>query len=329
MHRIATRIGGLALAALLALAAPASAQTKWVMASPYPDGNYHTQTIRFFLAELEKAAPGKLQVQLHSNASLLPLLQIKRAVQTGQVQLGEILLGAYGNEDPIFEVDFIPFLATTYPEARRLHEASEPALRARFEKQGVTPLYYVPWPSQALYGKAELRSLEDLKGSRFRAQTPIIARMAELMGATPVLVQAADVPQAFATGIVNAMLTSAQTGADSAAWDFAKYVYDIGFTLTRNAVLVNTRAFMALDPATRTAMRDAAAKAMEHGWAAAKESEPVQLDRLRSHGMQTPEPSPALLAGLRAIGAKQEEEWAQKAGPDGRALLERYRALAK
>ena len=323
MHRIAT----LALVALLALAGPAGAQTKWVMASPYPEANYHTQTIKFFLAELEKAAPGALQVQLHSNASLLPLLQIKRAVQTGQVQLGEILLGAYGNEDPIFEVDFIPFLATTYPEARKLHEASEPALRARFEKQGVTPLYYVPWPSQSIYGKAEIRSLEDLKGSRFRAQTPIIARMAELMGATPVLVQAADVPQAFATGIVNAMLTSAQTGADSAAWDFAKYVYDIGFTLTRNAVLVNTRAFMALDPAVRTAMRDAAARAMEHGWAAAKESEPVQLDRLRGHGMQTPEPSPALLAGLRAIGAKQEEEWVQKAGPDGRALLARYRAL--
>ncbi|MDO9707762.1 TRAP transporter substrate-binding protein [Paracraurococcus lichenis] len=325
MHRLMT----LALAALLALATRAEAQTKWVMATPYPEGNYHTQTIRFFLAEVEKAAPGKLQVQLHTNGSLLPQLQIKRAVQTGQVQLGEILLGAYGNEDPVFEVDFIPFLASTYPQARALQAASEPALRARLEKQGVTPLYFVPWPSQALYGKGEIRSLEDLKGARFRAQTPIIARMAELLGATPVLVQAADVPQAFATGIVNAMLTSAQTGADSAAWDFSKYVYDIGFTLTRNAVLVNTRAFMALDEATRAAMRDAAAKAMEQGWAEAKASEAVQMEKLRSHGMQVGEPTPELLAGLRAIGAKQEEEWATKAGPDGRALLEKYRALLK
>jgi TRAP-type C4-dicarboxylate transport system substrate-binding protein len=325
MHRIMF----LALAAILAFALPSHAQTRWVMATPYPEGNYHTQTIRYFLSEVEKAAPGKLQVQLHPNASLLPLVQIKRAVQTGQVQLGEILLGAYGNEDPVFEVDFIPFLASTYPQARALQAASEPVIRARLERQGITPLYFVPWPSQALYGKGEIRSLDDLKGARFRAQTPIIARMAELMGATPVLVQAADVPQAFATGIVNAMLTSAQTGADSAAWDFACYVYDIGFTLTRNAVLVNTRAFMALDDATRNAIRDAAAKAMERGWEAARASEQVQMDKLRSHGMQAPTPSPELLTQLRAIGAKQEEEWAQKAGPEGRALLERYRSLLK
>jgi TRAP-type transport system periplasmic protein len=325
MHRIVA----LALAAVLAAASPALAQTKWVMASPYPDANYHTQTIKFFLAEVEKAAPGKLAVQLHPNGSLLPLLQIKRAVQTSQVQLGEILLGAYGNEDPIFEVDFIPFLAATYPQARALHAATEPALRARLEKQGITPLYFVPWPSQALYGKNEIRSLDDLKGARFRSQTPIIARMAELIGATPVMVQAADVPQAFATGIVNALLTSAQTGADSAAWDFSKYVYDIGFTLTRNVVMVNTRAFMALDDATRAAIRDAAAKAMEHGWEAAKASEQVQMAKLKANGMQTPEPSPELMAQLRAVGAKQEEEWAVKAGPDGRALLERYRSLLK
>ena len=146
MHRIVA----LALAAVLAAATPARAQTKWVMATPYPDANFHTQTIKFFLAEVEQAAPGKLAVQLHPNASLLPLLQIKRAVQTGQVQLGEILLGAYGNEDPIFEVDFVPFLAATYPQARALHAATEPALRARLEKQGITPLYFVPWPSQAL-----------------------------------------------------------------------------------------------------------------------------------------------------------------------------------
>jgi TRAP-type C4-dicarboxylate transport system substrate-binding protein len=153
--------------------------------------------------------------------------------------------------------------------------------------------------------------------------------MAELIGATPVMVQAADVPQAFATGIVNALLTSAQTGADSAAWDFSRYVYDIGFTLTRNAVMVNTRAFMALDEATRAAIRDAAAKAMEHGWAAARASEEVQMAKLKANGMTAPEPSPELMTQLRAVGAKQEEEWAVKAGPDGRALLERYRALLK
>ncbi len=317
----------LALVALLAWATPGAAQTRWVMATPYPEANYHTETIKWFLAEIERLAPGKLVVQLHPNASLMPLSQIKRAVQSGQIQMGEILLGAFGNEDPIFDVDSIPFIASTYAMEAKLHEAAEPAIRARLERQGITPLYMVPWPSQALYTRAELRTLEDLKGSRFRSQTPIVARMAELMGATPVMVQAAEVPQAFATGIVNAMLTSAQTGADSAAWDFSKYHYNIGFSRTRNAVIVNTRAFMALDPATRDAIRAAAAQARPRGIAAAEASEKVMTERLRAGGMQIMTPSPELMAQLQAIGVKQEQEWVAKAGPDGAALLARYRQL--
>lgn len=317
-----------ALAVLgLGLATPsAQAQTRWVMATPYPEGAFHTQNLRWFLSEIERLAPGKLVVQLHTNATLMPLNQIKRAVQTGQVQMGEVLLGAFGNEDPIYEIDFIPFLATTYPQQVVLHEVTGPAVRARLERQGITALYMVPWPSQLLYTRTELRTVEDLKGTRFRAQTPTISRMAELLGAMPTTVQAAEVPQAFATGIVNVLLTSAQTGVDTAAWDFSRYVTDIGFTLTRNVIMVNTRAFMALDEPTRAAIRDAAARAEVRGREAAAASEPVMMERLRAQGMIITPPSPVLMEGLRAVGAIQEREWLAKAGPDGAALLERYRA---
>jgi TRAP-type C4-dicarboxylate transport system substrate-binding protein len=330
MHRLVTA----ALAALVAMlaplgAGPAPAQSRWVMATAYPDANFHTQTVRAFLADIEAAAPGKLAVQLHTNASLMPLTQIKRGVQTGQVQLGEFLLGAYGNEDPVYEVDFIPFLASNWTEGRALGQAVEPAIRARLERQGLTALYMVPWPSQGLYSRTELRSVEDLRGSRFRAQTPIIARMAELLGATPVLVQAADIPQAFATGIVNAMVTSAQTGVDSAAWDYSKYFYNIGFTLTRNVVVANTRALRSLDAETQGAITAAAERAAARGLEASQASERQMTARLQAQGMQTPVPSESLMSGLRAIGARQEEEWLAKAGPDGRAMLDRYRALLR
>lgn len=323
MHRIIAA----AVAALVAVTTPALAQTRWVMATAYPETNFHTQTIRAFLADIEAAAPGKLAVQLHPNASLMPLPQIKRGVQTGQIQLGEFLLGAHGNEDPIYEVDFLPFLVTGWDQGRALGQAIEPAIRARLERQGLTALYMVPWPSQGLYTGTELRSAEDLKGARFRAQTPVIARMAELLQATPVLVQAADIPQAFATGIINAMVTSAQTGVDSAAWDYSKYFYNIGFTLTRNVVVANTRALKALDAPTQAAILAAAERAATRGWEASEASEKVMTARLQAQGMNTPAPSEALMTQLRAIGARQEAEWVQKAGPEGKAMLDRYRAL--
>jgi TRAP-type C4-dicarboxylate transport system substrate-binding protein len=319
------------LAALtaFAFASPASAQTRWVAATAYPDSNYHTQNLREFLRDVEQTTRGGMAVQVHTNGSLLPMPQIKRAVQTGQIQLGEILLAAYGNEDPLFELDFIPFLADTWAKARALNEVTEPLLRARFERQGMTLLYLANWPSQAFVTRTEISRVEDLRGARFRAQSTTLARLAELVGASPVTVQQAEVAQAFSAGIVNVMITSAQTSVDTSAWDFARYFYDVGMMYVRNAVLVNSRAFAALDEATRTAMREAAARAAARAPGLAQASERTMTERLRAHGMLTPEPSPELVAAMRGLGERMAREWAQKAGPEGQQALERYRALVQ
>jgi TRAP-type C4-dicarboxylate transport system substrate-binding protein len=314
-------------AAALALPALARAQTRWVMATAYPDGNYHTRNIRQFLQESEQASGGKLAVQLHSNASLLPMPQIKRGIQTGQVQMGEILMAAYGNEDPFFEVDFIPFLADTWDRAKALHQVTEPILKTRFERQGLTLLYCGFWPSQAFWTRTPLTKIEDLRGSRFRAQAPTLVRLAELLGAQPVIVQQAEVPQGFSAGIINVMVTSAATGVDTSAWDYVKYATFMGMTYVRNAILVNTRALQALDAPTREALQAAALKAGERSPGLGQESERSMSARLVQQGMILPEVDPKLLADLRAIGARMAEEWAQKAGPEGQQMLARYRAL--
>jgi TRAP-type C4-dicarboxylate transport system substrate-binding protein len=312
-----------------AIASPASAQSRWVVATAYPDGNYRTQNLREFLRDVEQATGGRLAVQVHTNGSLLPMPQIKRAVQTGQIQLGEILLAAYGNEDPLFEVDFIPFLADTWDKARALGGVTEPLLRARFERQGMTLLYLANWPSQAFVTRTEIRRVEDLRGARFRAQSTTLARLAEFVGASPVTVQQAEVAQAFSTGIVNVMITSAQTSVGTSAWDFARYFYDVGMMYVRNAVLVNSRSFAALDEATRAAMREAATRAAGRGPGLAQASERAMTERLRAHGMLTPEPSPELVTAMRGLGERMAREWAQKAGPEGQQALERYRALVQ
>ena len=322
---------GLGLALLLGLmgtaAAPAAAQTRWVMATPYAE-NFHTLNIRQFVADVEKATEGRLAIQLHANASLLPMAQIKRGVQTGQVQLGEILLSAYANEDPFFEVDGVPFLAWTWPQAEALNAATEPFIRTRLERQGLTLLYMVHWDAQGFYAKTEIRSLADLRGTRFRAYNNVTARMAELMGATPVTVQAAEVSQAFATNVIQSMFTSAQTGVNVTAWDFTRYWYNVGGMRTRNAVFANTRALQALDAPSRAALLAAAATAAARGKEMAKAAELAMADRLRSQGMQLPPPTEAMMAELKAIGETQTAEWVQRAGPEGTEMLARYRAAA-
>jgi len=201
----------LAGAAGLAALSPSlsQAQTRWQMATPYADGNLHTRNIRTFIEDIQKASNGQLAVQLHSNGALLKMPEIKRGVQTGQAQLGEILMSAYGNEDPFFEVDSVPQLVTSTAQARKLAELQRPYVEARLQRQGITLLYMVPWPQSGFYTNVPVESIETLRGMKMRTFNALTNRFATLAGATPTLVQQAEVPQAFATGVVNAMVTSA------------------------------------------------------------------------------------------------------------------------
>lgn len=320
---------GSALAALSSGVFPSDAaaqRTRWQFATPYPDGNFHTQNIREFVKEIESAVPG-FSIVVHSNASLLRMPEIKRGVQTGQVQMGEILLSAYGNEDPMFEVDGIPMLVTNFTQARVLNGLQRPYIQARFARQGLTLLYMVPWPQSGFYTNAPLTSLEGLKGTKFRTFNAATQRFATLVGATPVLVQVAELAQAFATGVVNAMVTSAATGVDSQAWDYVKYFVPVGFTRTKNAVFCSTRALNSLPVAVQTAIRNAAERAEQRGWDLAQEQEVSRQRQLAERGMIVTDPAPQkLMEDLARIGNIMVDEWLQKAGPDGRALIEAYRA---
>ena len=304
----------------------ADAQARWQCATPYPDGNFHTRNLRQMLEEVDQAGGGALSVQMHTNASLLPMPQIKRGVQTGQVQMGEVLISAYGNEDPFFEVDSIPQLVTSTAQARLLRQKARPFVEARFNRQGLVLLYEVPWPPSGLYTNVAVPTVEALRGTRMRTFNVMTNRFATLVGATPTLVQAAEIPQAFAAGIVNVMVTSAQTGVDSQAWDFVKVFTPIGFTRTMNTIFVQRRALEALPAAQQEALRAAAARAETRGWQMSDEAGASQQAILAQRGMQVLEPTAELLAGLAAIGRTQAEEWAGRAGEDGRRVLDAYRA---
>jgi TRAP-type C4-dicarboxylate transport system substrate-binding protein len=315
---------GLGLPALLS--GTAQAQARWQCATAYPDGNFHTRNLKQMFEEVAQATGGALQVTMHTNASLLPMPQIKRGVQQGQVQVGEVLISAYGNEDPFFEVDSIPQLVTSTAMARTLREKARPFVEARFNRQGLVVLYEVPWPPSGLYTHTPVPTIEALKGTRMRTFNTMTNRFATLVGASPTLVQAAEIPQAFATGVVNAMVTSAQTGVDSAAWDFAKVFTPIGFTRTMNTIFVQRRALEALPAAQQEAVKAAAARAQARGWEMSDEAGAAMQATLGAKGMTIAQPTPELLAGLAAVGRTQAEEWVTRAGEDGRRTLEAYRA---
>jgi TRAP-type C4-dicarboxylate transport system substrate-binding protein len=305
----------------------ASAQTKWDMPTAYPPSNYHTENIQQFVADVDKATGGKLKITVHNNASLFKATEIKRAVQSGQAQVGEILISNYANEDPLYGIDSVPFLATSFSDAEKLWKASRKTIEEHFAKQGLKVLYAVPWPPQGIYVKKDLNSIDDLKGAKWRAYNAGTARIAELVGAQAVTIQAAELPQALATGVVNAFMTSSATGYDSKAWESMSHYYDTQAWLPKNVVIANKAAFDKLDKATQDAVLKAAAQAEERGWKMSQDKNAWYVDKLKSHSMKVAPPGDALKAGLATIGDQLTADWIKRAGSDGQAVIDAYKKM--
>ena len=314
----------IALAALAACNA-AQAQTKWDMPTPYSDGEFHTRNVVAFTQDVEKATGGKLHIQVHSNGSLIKHPDILRAVSTGQVNIAEFLLGQFGNEDPIFAADNVPFVAPGYDNAMKFYRAQKPVLEKKLQGRGLKLLYSVPWPGQGIYTKDPVKSASDFKGLKMRTYSPLTARLAELLGAAPTVVQVPEVPQMFATGAMHAMITSSATGTATKAWEFVKNYYKTNAWNPKNVVVVNQRAFSRLPKAEQAALVKAAAAAEPRGWEMSKQREKDADELLAKNGVSVTEPSPELKAELAKIGEQMAAEWQKSAGADGQAILKAYR----
>jgi len=304
---------------------PASAQTKWDMATPYPDGNFHTRNIRQFTEDVVKASGGRLQVTVHSNGGLIKLPEIKRAVQTGQVPLGEIPVSVLANEAAVFGFDSNPFLSNSYEKANKLWQVAKPVIARRLDAQGIVLLYSVAWPPQGIYTKKDVNSLADLKGAKFRTYSPSTSRFAELVGAIPTVVQVPEVPQAFKTGLVDVMITSGATGVDTQAWDYLTHFYDTRAMMVQNIVFANKAAFGKLDPSTQKTVLAAADAAEARGWKLSEAENENHLKILASKGIKVLQPSAKLTAEFEAVGKQMISEWVTRAGPEGEAILAAYR----
>lgn len=304
------------------VAGTAAAQTKWDLPAAYPATNFHTENLTQFANDVDKASAGKLKITVHANGSLFKAPEIKRAVQGGQAQIGEILLVNFQNEWQLFGADGLPFLADSYDEAMKLYKVQKPFLEKKLAEQGMSLLYAVPWPPQGIYVKKPISSGADLKGVKWRAYSPATARIAELVGAQPVTVQAAELSQAMATGVIESYMSSGSTGFDTKTYEHIKYWYDTQAWLPKNAVIVNKAALDALDAPTRQALQKAAADAEARGLIASKKANTDSLDKLKANGMNIVAPSAQLKADMKKVGDVMLKEWLEKAGPEGKSLVD-------
>ena len=301
-----------------------AAATRWDMATPYVDATHHTQNIRQFADDVKTATKGDFEIIVHAGASLIKHKEIARAVRTQLVPMGEVFIGILGNEDPIYKLDNLPFLATNFSDAKKLYELSKPLIEAKLNENGLMLLYSVPWPPQGVYSKEPLTSIDSFKGAKLRAYSSTLSRLAVLLEASPTTVQTVEIPQAFSTGIIDMMITSPTTGVSSQSWDYVNNYTDVQAWIPKNMVIVNKRSFKRLDKSMQAALLTAAAAAEKRGWEMAINETEIKNKELMEHGVKVVAPNPELIKALTAVGDQMSQEWAEEAGAEGKALLAEY-----
>ena len=312
------------LVALATATTTASAQIKWDLAAGYPLANPHTVTLNQFAKDVDIATQGKLKITVHPGGSLFRAPEIMRAVEQGQAPMGEVLMSLLVNQNAVFGLDSVPFLATSFDDAFRLYQAQKPVLERILDKRGVKLLYAVAWPPQGIYAKKEIRSAADMKGLKWRAYNPATTRIAQAVGAVPLTIQAAELSQALATGVVDSMMTSGATGVDSKIWESLSHFHTVDAWLPKNMVVVNAKDFAKLDKPTQDAVLKAAAEAEQKGWARMREYTNETLAILAKHKMSVVKPTPQLTADMKKIGDELKADWLKAAGADGQQILDTY-----
>ncbi|KJZ21669.1 TRAP transporter substrate-binding protein DctP [Tritonibacter mobilis] len=314
-----------ASAALAVVAAGAQAE-KWDMPMAYAASNYHSEMGVVFADKVRDYTGGDVDITVHAGGSLFKGGEIKRAVQTGQAPIGERLMSAHTNEEPLLGWDNLPFLATSYADNDKLWAVAKDKVNAKLAEQNLVTLYSCPWPGQGFYFKKEVNSSEDTQGVKFRSYNTATATFAEELGMIPVQVEAAELSQALATGVVDAFISSGSTGYDRKVWEQLGYYYKVNAWLPRNYVMVNKQVWDGLSADTQDAIQKAAD---ETGAACTAKSEELAnwyFEQLEANGMKVVEAGPEFRAELEAIGAKMTDEWLATVGEDGQEIVDAFKA---
>ncbi|MCB1416414.1 MAG: TRAP transporter substrate-binding protein [Nitratireductor sp.] len=316
----------LSATALTAVSASAALADKWDMPMAYAATNYHSENgAEFAKCVTEKS--GGLEIVTHPGGSLFGGADIKRAVQTGQANIGERLISAHANENPLYGVDSIPFVATSFEDSEKLWKAAGDKIQAALAEENLVYVYAVPWPPQGIYAKKEINSAADLAGVKFRAYNTATARIAELASMVPVQIEAAELSQALATGVAESFISSGSTGYDRKVWEQLTHFYDVQAWLPRNVVFVNKDAWDGLDAKAQGAIADCGAEAAARGLSKAKELTDFYVKGLAENGMTVAAPSDQLKSDLKAFGETMTKEWLESAGEAGQAIVDAYKAM--
>lgn len=170
-------------------------------------------------------------------------------------------------------------------------------------------------------------SYEDLEGLNIRTYDKNGTDVLLKTGANAVVMSWGDVYPALATGTIDSVLTSAQSGVSASFWEVLSDYSRINFAIPLNMVTVNLDTWNSLTEEQRAEIEAVAAEMETRQWRIAEEVMVQDEQTLAENGMNVvTEIDPEFSAQLREDGQQVIDAWVARVGEDGEAILEAFEA---
>jgi TRAP-type C4-dicarboxylate transport system substrate-binding protein len=318
-----------ALATTLATAPfDTEAAETWDLANEYNATSIHAEGDIFFAEQLAEKSGGEIEIVHHFGGALgYKSLDQFDAVGDGAIPIADTYVGPLGGIDPMFLLPSLPFLAKTAAEAQTLYEVAKPYYDEIFAASNQKLLYSSPWPPSGIWAKKPVASIADLAGLKIRTYDANGTITLKAAGAAPIQLSWADVVPQLSTGGIDAVLTSAESGANAKFWEHLSDFTEINYAMPLNMLHINLDVFNGLSPELQQAVLDSAEATSARNWQAVLTRVEENYAEMASNGVTVVSDVPEdYLAALNEAGREALDDWLAKTGDKGKAIIEAYHA---
>ena len=290
----------------------------------YGATNFHTKGAVKYAALVKKYTNGSVNITVHAGGSLVKGNALK-AVKDGVVPMTDMFVPFTAGGGKVFGISALPFVASSYDDAYKLYQISKPAYNKTFKKWNQKLLYAVTWPPSGLYTKKAVNSTADFKGIKARTYDKNSANFIRMAGGSAVALPWGEVYSALSTGLVNAVVTSSESGKNGKLWEVLNHFTKIGYAYPLQAVTINLDYWNSLDKNQKTAMLKAAKEMEKIQWNISRNIDKKDLAILAKHGMIVTAPTATLKKQLAKVGEKMLKSYLKDANSDIKKIFKEYR----
>jgi tripartite ATP-independent transporter DctP family solute receptor len=324
-----TTLRGLLAAAAVALAAgPGMAQdVSWRMSvNDRPEG--HTAIMAKDMADgVARRTNGAFKIEVFPNHTLAggnfkTEIELARSGGIDMAMNSTIIMGLF--IDRKFDVFSLPFMIPDHQVFGKVVDgAMGQKLSEWMTQAGLTPVGMgINGFRQLTNSKRPIQSVDDLKGLKFRVPgTEVFLSAFKRMGADAVTMNAQEMIQAMATGVVDGQENPYVAILSFRMFEVQKYVTAWNYIVDPMIMYANTRRFRALKPEFQAILLEEGKRAALAERARAEQDDLDAIEELKKKGMTIIVPTPAAIAQFQKTFEPLYTEFEGKIGKDNIALL--------